>query len=320
MGLSRFMLTTLAALIPGVAVSTWLFGPGVILNVLLGGLVALGTEAVMLKIRQRPFTEVRNGSAALTGVLLGLCVPPLTPYIVLITGVVFGLVFGKQVYGGTGNNVFNPAMVGFAVMILSFPAAMSFWPAPGDAGFNLSAVTLKADWNQTLDYDGVTAATPLDAYKFREAQTNIEFFGEDRTATTNSRSAWLWISVSYLLGGLFLISRKIIPWQTPVSFLGTMSVLSILFYDGGSSASLGSPAFHLLAGAAMMAAFFILTDPVTCPGDPRGLWVFGVGVGVITFVIRSYGAYPEGVAFAVLLMNAASPAIDHYFASSDKRK
>ena len=168
-------------------------------------------------------------------------------------------------------------------------------------------------------YDGITAATPLDAYKFRIASTNDEFFSVSGTQETNWQT-WASINLAFLMGGLFLLYRKLIPWQIPASFLVTLGVLSLVFYDGGSSASLGSPAFTLFTGASMLTAFFIATDPVTSPGHRVGLLVFGAGVGLIVFIIRSWGAYPEGVAFAILLMNATAPLIDHVFVLRDQSR
>lgn len=307
------MLITLAAMAPGLITYLWFFGAGIALNVVLAAITAVGVEIAMLALRGRAITGAKDGAALLTGVLVAICLPPLTPYWMVVLGVAFAIIFGKQIYGGTGNNVFNPAMVGFAVLIISFPGVLSHWPAPGETDLDAQVLFQKLNVHSPESApDGVTAATPLDAYKFRAAKTNEEFFD---AAETDNWAAWVWINLAYLVGGLFLIYRKIIPWQTPLAFLGTLVVLSAIFYDGGSSASLGSPLFHLFSGAAMVAAFFILTDPVTCPGHPSGIWLFAIGVGVLTFIIRTQGAYPEGVAFAVLLMNAASPAIDHYFST-----
>lgn len=289
------MRTTLAALLPGTAAWCYVFGAGAFINLGVAIVTAIAVEAAVLKIRSKPLARVFDGTVVLTGALLGLCLPPLLPIWLVVLGVAFAVIFGKHLYGGMGNNVFNPAMIGFAMLIVSFPLAMSTWPE--------SSV------------DGISAATPLDAYRFRGAATNDEFFTD---AVTVNWHQWLWINVAFLAGGLVLLQQKIIPWQTPVAFTATLAVLSIAFYDGGSSASLGSPLFHLFSGATMLAAFFILTDPVTCPSSHRGLLAFGVGVGLITFIIRTHGAYPEGVAFGVLLMNAATPLIDHVLLKQGK--
>lgn len=304
----RLMLLTLAALVPGIAAYTWVFGWGVLINLLVAATTAVTTEAVILKIRRQRLTQLADGSALLTGTLLALCLPPLLPLWMVITGTLFALVFGKHVYGGLGQNVFNPAMVGFAVLVLSFPLAMSQWPAV-DADTTLTA-TLAAKSNTVelrADWDGISGATPLDAYRFRAGQTNAEFFIED---TQQNWRHWLWINLAFLAGGLLLLYSGVIRWQAPVAFLVVLGICAMAFYDAGSSASLGSPLFHLFSGAAMLGAFFILTDPVTSPSSARGLLLFGALIGLITFIIRTQGAYPEGIAFAVLLMNATAPLLD----------
>ena len=305
----RIMQLTLMALTPGILALIWLQGFGVVINLVVASLLAVATEACLLTLRGFPLGIVKDSSALLTGVLIALCVPPLLPLWMLSVAVVFGLIFGKHLYGGLGQNIFNPAMVGFALLIVSFPLAMSHWHAPDTENTLLEIVQYKISSIEAHnDPDGMTSATPLDAYKFRQGLTNAEFFDDTQQANAN---AWIGINVAYLIGGLFLALRGIIAWRTPLAMLGTILLLSIVFYDSGSSASLGSPLLHLFSGATMLAAFFIITDPVTAPGLPLGLIIFGIGVGVITFVIRTVGAYPEGIAFAVLLMNATAPLIDH---------
>jgi electron transport complex protein RnfD len=196
-----------------------------------------------------------------------------------------------------GKNLFNPAMVGYAVLIVSFPLAMSDWTTPVNFPQLSEAM-----------FDGVSAATPLDEFKFRGALTVDEFW--QQSGETNW-FAWLLINAGFLTGGLYLLATRVCTWMAPVSMLTTITLLSILFYDSGSSGSFGSPLFQLFSGATMMGAFFIVTDPVTSPDSFRGQFIFGVGVGLLTFIIRNYGAYPEGLAFAVLLMNGCSPLIDH---------
>ena len=313
---------TLLALAPGFAVFTWHFGIGILLNVIVASLTAVICEALVLKLRSRPLDSLADGTAVLAGALLGLCLPPLLPFWMVAIGAGFAVVFGKHLYGGSGSNVFNPAMVGFAMLIISFPLAMSHWPAPshtnaGSIGAATSFTTKLNTGAAQEHYDGITAATPLDAYKFRIAATNDEFFSAPGTQEINWQT-WASINLAFLMGGLFLLYRKLIPWQIPASFLTTLGFLSLVFYDGGSSASLGSPAFTLFTGASMLTAFFIATDPVSSPGHRAGLLVFGSGVGLIVFIIRAWGAYPEGVAFAILLMNAVAPLIDHAFVLRDQ--
>lgn len=306
----QIMIYTLLALAPGALMYTWHFGIGVLLNLIICAVAALATDFVVLRLRRRS-GQIDFGSI-LTGVLIALCLPPLLPLWIAVLGTVFALVFGKHIYGGTGHNVFNPAMVGYAILIVSFPLAMSFWPASA-ANDPIMVLQAKSTPGQGFPvYDGLTAATPLDDYKFREATTNQEYF---TGAAADNFNKWMIINLAFLLGGIALIFLKIINWKVPAAFLAMLALLAAVFFDSGSSASLGSPMFHLFSGATMLAAFFIITDPVSCPTFPRGILVFAAGVALITFIIRTIGGYPEGVAFSVLLMNAASPIIDHYFQS-----
>ncbi len=308
---SQIMNLTLLALLPGTGMYAWHFGTGILLNLLICAATAMITDYVVLKLRGRKWHL--DHASLVTALLLGLCLPPLLPLWMAALATVFALLFGKHMYGGTGHNVFNPAMVGYAMLIVSFPLAMSFWPATAIHD-PASLLEIKGALTQELPgkaiFDGVTSATPLDDYKFREATTNQEYF---TAAAQDNFMKWVWINAAFLLGGLMLIYLKVISWQGPAAFLGTLVLLAVVFYDGGSSASLGSPAFHLMTGATMLAAFFIITDPVSRPTYPRGILVFAVGVALITFIIRTIGGYPEGVAFAVLLMNATAPVIDQFF-------
>ena len=304
----RIMLITCLAMLPGALTYTWLFGAGVLLNLLCTSLTALAAEACMLRLRRLPLQQLGDGTALVTGIILGLCLPPLLPLWMAALGTAFALIFGKHMYGGTGNNLFNPAMVGFAVLIVSFPLAMSHWPAPGSSNTFDQTLVHKVTLTQSRPvYDGITAATPLDAYKFRKGLTNEEFF---QTEQAEHWQSWALVSLAYLAGGLVLVYLRLAPWQTPLAMLGTLAGLGVVFYDSGSSVSLGSPLFHLTTGAAVFAAFFVVTDPVTAPRHRSNLLLYGAGIGLVTFIIRTIGAYPEGVAFGVLLLNACVPLID----------
>lgn len=300
---------TLLALIPGTITFSHFFGIGIFINILVVSCAALATEALVTRLRDRSIKQLFDGSALLAAWLLGLCLPPLLPIWQAILGTVLGLIFGKHVYGGLGSNIFNPAMVGFAVLVVSFPLSMSEWPAiTEDQTFTEVLATKTRSNASTHPFDGVTAATPLDAYKFRQGLTNNEFFN---APTITNWQAWLKINLAFLIGGALLLYRRIISWHAPAGFLGTLSFLALIFYDSGSSISLGSPTFHLFSGATMLAAFFIITDPVTSPMHKELLLIYGSLIGGVTFFIRVTGAYPEGVAFAVLLLNACTPIMDY---------
>lgn len=301
----RLMQQFLLALVPGSIAMVYVFGPGVVVNIVVAILAAIALEFFALTVRGLPLTNLQDGSAVVTGLLLALALPPLLPIWMIVVGVAFAILLAKHAYGGLGHNLFNPAMIGFAVLIVSFPLAMSRWAPPlTDLGF-LQLVSIKLG---APIFDAVTMATPLDDYKFRSAVTNDEYW---TPAKHENWQAWMIINVAFLISGLYLLYRRIGRWHAPVAMLATLAILSALSFDSGSSNSLGSPLFHLLSGATMLGAFFIVTDPVTSPDSTRGQIIFGIGVGVLTFIIRSFGAYPEGLACAILLMNGVTPLINY---------
>lgn len=305
----RIMLNVLIGLLPGVCALVYFFGLGIVLNIIVACITAQITEAAILRARNRSLVALKDGSALVTAVLLGLALPPLLPFWMLIAGTAFAIIFGKHLYGGLGHNPFNPAMVGYAGLIISFPLAMSTWPVPGE---NLGFwYLLSAKLLQSGAIDGITGATALDVFKFRGALTVSEVWSLDAGFGQLAGIGWEWINAGFLLGGIYLLATRTITPMAPLGMLVALTVCAILFYDAGSSDSLGSPLFHLLSGATMVGAFFIVTDPVSSPDSALGLWLFGLGVGTLTFIIRAIGAYPEGLAFAVLLMNALVPLIDH---------
>lgn len=310
----KVMLTVILATLPGLLVATGFFGWGTLINVLLASVVAVASEAAVLKLRKRPITFfLRDNTALLTGVLLGLALPPFAPWWVTVVASSFAIVFAKQLYGGIGNNPFNPAMVGYALVLVSFPVQMTTnWALSGQMdmastagiGDALSAIFAGSG------ADAFTGATPLDAYKHLIDKSTSDEVLAQSTFNGWLNGGWEWVNLAYLLGGLFLIWRKIITWHIPVSMLAALSLCSLLF---GWDADMYTPlSLHLLSGATMLGAFFIATDPVSASTTPRGRLFYGAGIGVLLYVIRTWGAYPDAVAFAVLLMNFAAPFIDAY--------
>ncbi|XOV89558.1 MAG: RnfABCDGE type electron transport complex subunit D [Pseudomonadota bacterium] len=301
------MQQVMLALVPGTLVLAWYFGIGILVNLVAAGLTAVLAEALCLKARGLPLQRLRDMSALLAGLLLGLCLPPLLPLWMVVVGTAFALVVGKHLYGGLGQNPFNPAMVGYALLVVSFPLAMSLWPGPNSHLPPGDLVGYKLGFSLA---DGVAMATPLDAFRFRDGITVEEFWRASPVMAEFAGIGWQWVNLAFLAGGLYLVYRRVCDWIMPLTLLGTLAVLALLFYDSGSSSSLGSPLFHLLSGSTMLAAFFIVTDPVTSPDSRRGKMVFAAGVAALIFLIRSHGAYPDGIAFAVLLMNTLTPLID----------
>ncbi|MFO1418062.1 MAG: RnfABCDGE type electron transport complex subunit D [Methylotetracoccus sp.] len=317
--IGALMRAVLLAMIPGVAVQIWQFGPGVAVNLALTILTALAAEAIMLRLRGRRVGRVlSDGSAVLTGALLGATLPPLVSWWLPVAGAVVSIVLGKQLYGGLGFNPFNPAMVGFAVLLLCFPHLMTFWPAPFDVVGHAPAwsdvVAALSGSLSPSSWEGVTAATPLQRIGgILQTQAVPTSGGGPPVSVRLGGSGWEWINLAYLAGGLWLMRRRHVAWQIPVALLSTLMLASLLGFVFDAS-RFPNPLFHLLSGATMLGAFFVATDPVSAATTPTGRLVFGAGVGALVFMIRSVGSYPDGFAFAILMMNLAAPAIDHLVA------
>lgn len=316
------MLWVLGATLPGVLAMTWFFGFGTLINICFASLVALAVESLILWIRKRPISfYLRDGSALVTAWLLALALPPYAPWWLTLVATAFAIVFGKQLYGGLGQNPFNPAMLGYAVVLISFPVEMTSWPAwrgiealmpnvQATLGLfdGLSRIFLPA----TQAIDGWTLATPLDVVKTNASLTMAELQASKPVFGSFAGHGWEWVSLAYLAGGIALLYKRIYTWHAPVGMLGALAIMSLLFWNGSGSGSNGSPLFHLLSGASMLGAFFIVTDPVSGATSKQGRLIFGAGVGILVYCIRAWGGYPDAVAFAVLLMNLAAPTIDYY--------
>ncbi|MGM0570782.1 electron transport complex subunit RsxD [Marinobacter sp.] len=311
---SRVMLIVILATLPGLLVQTWFFGWGNLINVLWCVLLAVGTEAAILKLRRKPVAFfLRDNTAAVTGLLLGLSLPQFAPWWVSAVAVISAIVLAKQLYGGLGANPFNPAMVGYALVLVSFPVAMTTnWAgavtlanAPG-FGETLSTIF----GGQAAAVDAWTMATPLDEYKHKIASHTATEVLQHPTFGAGVAKGWEWVNGAFLLGGLALVALRIITWHIPLSLLAALGLMSLAF---GSNADQYAPlSLHLLAGGTMLGAFFIATDPVSAATSHQGKLIYGASIGVLIYTIRSWGNYPDAVAFSVLLMNFAVPFIDHY--------
>lgn len=310
------MLEVSAALIPGIAALVWQFGPAVLIQCAIAVVCAELAEAAVLRLRGRPLAPALGDcSAMLTGMLLAVSLPPLLPGWLTAFGALVAVVIGKQLYGGLGYNPFNPAMVGYAILLISFPRPMTAWLPPLE--LNPAPLGLAEAWDAIvsrelpagLGFDALTMATPLDATK---TQLGLQrTLDEIPLASPLGGPHWRWVNLGFLLGGLWLLRRGRISWQIPAGFLGALFAASLIFFLG-DPATHPTPLFHLFSGAAMLGGFFIATDPVSAATTPRGRLIYGAAIGLLVFVIRTWGGYPDGVAFAVLLLNLAAPTIDHY--------
>jgi electron transport complex protein RnfD len=305
----------LLAALPGLLALTWAFGVGTLLNLLWCALFCAGTEAGMLRLRGRAFRPtLADRSALVTAVLLAAALPPASPLWLIFVAAASAMIFGKHLYGGLGFNPFNPAMVGYVVPLLAFPIEMTSWAAPHGAGSGtlglLDALQRSLGLAQVATLDGTTMATPLDLVRQNDGLLMADLWARNAQFGQWGGRGWEWVNLGFLAGGLLLLQRRLISWHAPVAMLGALVLLAAFFYDNGSSASGGSPLFHLLSGGTMLGAFFIVTDPVSGATSTRGRLVFGAGVGVLVYIIRHWGNYPDAIAFAVLLMNFAAPCLD----------
>jgi electron transport complex protein RnfD len=314
----QVMQQVLLATLPGLTALTWFFGWGTLINIIWLTTLALAIEALILYLRNRPIAfYLTDYSAVVTAVLLGLALPPTAPWWLGLIGITFAIGIAKHLYGGMGYNPFNPAMVGYVVLLISFPLQMTRWVLPNGITEALPSVVdslaMFAGGDPFAGIDAYTGATSLDSFRQQRGGMLVsEFWATTPVMGRWSGLGWEWVNIGFLLGGGWLLYKKIINWRIPVGMLAAIALLSAAFYDGGSSASGGSPLMHLLGGATMLGAFFIATDPVTAATTPRGRLVYGAMIGIIVYVIRIWGNYADGVAFAVLIGNFAAPLIDAY--------
>ncbi len=313
------MLQVLLALVPGVMAHIWFFGWGIVVQISIAIVFALTFEATMLHLRGKDVRlYLTDLSAVVTAVLFCLCVPQLMPWWVTATGMFFAIVVAKHLYGGLGYNLFNPAMVGWMVVLIAFPRDLTAWLPPLELAeyhftlFESATIIFTGNIPGELVWDDITQATPLDTLKIQTALAmTIAEIHEDAIFGDFGGLGWEWIANWYAVGGLFLLYRRIISWHIPVAFFGAVMLVDLPFYLMDPDGYLG-PLQQVFTGSVVLGAFFIATDPVTASSTPRGRLVYAAGIGVITLIIRRWGAYPDGVGFAVLLMNMAVPLIDYY--------
>ncbi len=313
------MLWVIVALIPGAVGMIWYFGWGILINMVLAVITAVACDALAMKLRKRPAGPVVGDlSAVLTAMLFAVAVPPLLPWWLTVLGMAFAILVVKQMYGGLGYNIFNPAMAAYVLLLVSYPVQMTSWLPPISLNENpLSFVeTLNAVFGSLLpagqNWDAVTMATPLDTMKTGlSLNKTVSELGATDVMGVLGGTGWELIFGLYLLGGLFMLYKKAISWHIPVSVLAGAAVMATLFQIIDADAHPGA-LFHIFSGATMLGAFFIATDPVTAPGTRSGQIIYGLSIGVLIYIIRTWGGYPDAVAFSVLLMNSAAPSLGHF--------
>lgn len=300
----KIMLGVIIALTPALFCSVYYFGWGAIIVTLVSVLTCLITEFLIQKFLLKGEITVTDGSAIVTGLLLAFNLPGNLPVWMIILGAIVSIGVGKMTFGGLGNNPFNPALVGRVFLLISFPVQMTTWPRP--LGF------------RTAFADAVTGATPLGILKEglrngdQMAQIMDELPGYKELFYGHiGGSIGEMAAIALLLGMVYLMAKKIISWHTPVSIILTVVLFTGILWLVNPEKN-ANPLFHLLSGGLLLGAIFMATDYVTSPMTPAGMWVFGIGIGIITVLIRAFGAYPEGVSFAILIMNAFVPLINRY--------
>lgn len=316
----RLMRLVIYATIPGIVAQAYFFGVGVLINVLLASVFCIGLEALVMKLRNRPVMfYLRDCSALVTAVLIGVSLPPYCPWWLVMAAALCAIILAKQLYGGMGFNPFNPAMVAYVLLLISFPVQMTQWPMAAPMLADGQTLPSLVDALNKIFFatpiDGYSSATALDIMKQNTGQTLADLYQQQSVFSHGkwAGTGWEWVNIAYLIGGIYLLSKKVYTWHAPISMLAALVIMAGLFYDSGSSNSAGSPIFHLLSGATMLGAFFIVTDPVSSAVSTKGRIIYGALIGVLIYVIRAWGTgYPDGVAFAVLLMNFAAPFIDYF--------
>ncbi|THB71849.1 MAG: RnfABCDGE type electron transport complex subunit D [Gammaproteobacteria bacterium] len=321
---SKYMFKVVIGLIPGIIAATYFFGWGVLTNIVVANIAALLFETIALKLRKHSLKKyLTDGSAIVTATLLGIAIPQLSAWWLPVVGVFMAIVIAKHLYGGLGYNPFNPAAIGYVVLLISFPKEMSQWATPDWLGpvspDKLSfAETLGIVFCNTIpdttSLDLLTHASPLD---FLKGQLKLgleipQIIGKDPEMWGSfAGKGWEWMNVALLIGGLYMIWKKVITWHIPVGMLGSILILSAIVYVISPETAV-NPIYHIFSGGIMLGAFFIATDPVTSCTSVKGRLFFGIGAGALTYIIRTWGGYPDGIAFAVLLMNLSAPYIDRF--------
>jgi electron transport complex protein RnfD len=303
----RLMYDVLLALVPAFLVSVWFFGLGTLYVATVSITSCMLFEYLIQKYLLKQTPTLRDGSAMVTGLLLAFNVPTNLPVWILILGAMVAIGVGKMSFGGLGHNPFNPALVGRVFMLISFPVQMTCWPKPIVSRWDLSTVFSLGDYPATY-IDTCTGATPLGVFKegVQEMELTLDFFIGNMGGSMGEVSA-----LALMIGFAYLLFRKVITWHIPVSVIFAAGVFTGILWLVNPETHV-TPVFHVLTGGLLLGAIFMATDYVTSPMSNAGMLIYGVGIGVITVVIRVFGSYPEGISFAILIMNAFVPLINIY--------
>ncbi|MEE4285281.1 MAG: RnfABCDGE type electron transport complex subunit D [Mariniphaga sp.] len=297
----KIMYRVVYAMIPALFWSVFVFGIDALRVTLIAVTACLAFEYLIQKYLMKVTPSVTDGSALVTGILLAFNVPADIPWWIIVIGSLAAIGIGKLSFGGLGSNIFNPALVGRVFLLISFPVQMTSWPV-----------------NRLAEVDSVTSATPLGIIKEAlSSGTPVSQIAQDLPAASDMLLGNIGGSLGeisalmLILGGLYMLYKKVITWHIPVSIIASVGIIATIFW-GADPQTYVNPLFHLLTGGLMLGAIFMATDMVSSPMTPKGQIIYGVGIGVITISIRLFGAYPEGISFAILIMNAFTPLINTY--------
>jgi len=294
-------------LLPVIAAATFFFGLSALLLITVSVMACLITERMFTKTRQQEASSLKDGSAVITGILLALTLPPGFPLWMAFIGGVAAIGMGKMIWGGLGQNIFNPALLGRAFLQSAFPTAITTWSVPDGRYFGLRGTNLALPFFQGESLDTVTTATPLALMKFQQEGTEwLSLLVGNTSGSLGETSAAL-----LMLAGVYLGIRRVFDWRIPLSIILTVFLLSGVFYLINPE-RFPSPDFMLLSGGLLLGAVFMATDPVTSPYTSKGIWYFGFGIGFLVVLIRLFGGLPEGVMYAVLLMNSVTPLLNKF--------
>jgi electron transport complex protein RnfD len=301
------MFQVIYALLPVIAAATFFFGLSALLLIAVSVMACLITERMFTKTRQQEASSLKDGSAVITGILLALTLPPGFPLWMAFIGGVAAIGMGKMIWGGLGQNIFNPALLGRAFLQSAFPTAITTWSVPDGRYFGLRGTNLALPFFQGESLDTVTTATPLALMKFQQEGTEwLSLLVGNTSGSLGETSAAL-----LMLAGVYLGIRRVFDWRIPLSIILTVFLLSGVFYLINPE-RFPSPDFMLLSGGLLLGAVFMATDPVTSPYTSKGIWYFGFGIGFLVVLIRLFGGLPEGVMYAVLLMNSVTPLLNKF--------
>lgn len=305
----KIMWAVILSLIPAGTAGALLFGMKSLVVIAISIMAAVATEVIILAIRKKDISAAYDGSAVLTGLLLAYNLPPQVPVWIPLAGSFFAIAIGKQVFGGLGHNIFNPALAGRAFLMISWPVHMTTWQNPRWKIDGSTLLTIGPELGRKVD--AITSATPLALYKHGEFDLLARVSNWDLFIGIRGGCIGEVCVAALLVGAAYLFIKRYITWHIPFTYILTVAGMSWMF-NGRSGLFTGDAVFFVLSGGLVLGAFFMATDYVTSPLSARGKIIFGVSCGILTFIIRKFSGYPEGVSCAILIMNAATPLIDRY--------